>query len=67
MGSRRAKRWPRSRSASTSWSARSTWCFLDEIQPVLATEGVRILRPEDLDADQRRFLDQYFRQRCSPW
>ena len=41
-------------------------CFLDEIQPLLAAEGVRILRPEDLDKDQRRFLDQYFRQALLP-
>ena len=41
-------------------------CFLDEIQPLLAAEGVRILRPEDLDAEQRRFLDQYFRRALLP-
>jgi polyphosphate kinase len=41
-------------------------CFLDEIQPLLAAEGVRILRPDDLDTDQRRFLDQYFRRALLP-
>src|SRR5262245_61995700 len=41
-------------------------CFLEEIQPLLAAEGVRILRPDKLDAEQRRFLDQYFRQSLLP-
>jgi polyphosphate kinase len=38
----------------------------DPTVPLLAAEGVRILRPDDLDTDQRRFLDQYFRRALLP-
>jgi polyphosphate kinase len=41
-------------------------CFLDEIQPLLATEGVHLVRPKDLDAEQERFLDRYFRKTLLP-
>ena len=41
-------------------------CFLDEIQPLLAAEGVRILRPEDLDAEQRASSTSTSGARSSP-
>jgi len=41
-------------------------CFLDEVEPLLAAEGVRIVRPGDLDPDQRSFLDHYFGRVLSP-
>src|SRR5262245_59431538 len=41
-------------------------CFLEELQPLLAAEGVRLVRPKDLTADQHHFLDQYFRHSILP-
>src|SRR5262245_14939629 len=32
-------------------------CFLDDVAPLLAAEGVRILRPSEIDEEQRGFLD----------
>src|SRR5262249_59760487 len=37
-----------------------------EVEPLLAAEGVRIVRPGDLDPDQRSFLDHYFGRVLSP-
>src|SRR4029450_117302 len=34
--------------------------FLEEIQPLLAAEGVHIRRPKDINEAQHRFLDDYF-------
>jgi polyphosphate kinase len=41
-------------------------CFLDEIQPLLASEGVLLLRPKEAAPDQQRFLGTYFRQSLLP-
>ena len=41
-------------------------CFLDEIQPLLAAEGIRSCAPKELDAEQQRFLDEYFRRTLLP-
>ena len=41
-------------------------CFLDELEPLLAAEGITVLRPKDIDEAQRQFLDQYFRRRLLP-
>jgi polyphosphate kinase len=40
--------------------------FLEEIQPLLAAEGVHILRPKDINEAQHRFLDDYFRRTLLP-
>ena len=40
--------------------------FLQEIQPLLAAEGVVLLRPKDLSGDQERFLEEYFRRTVLP-
>ena len=40
--------------------------FLEEIQPLLAAEGVHILRPKDIDAVQHQFLEEYFRRTLLP-
>jgi len=41
-------------------------CFLQEIQPLLASEGVLLLRPKEVGEDQRLFLGTYFRQSLLP-
>jgi len=41
-------------------------CFLDELQPRLAAEGVRIVRPADLTEEQAHFLASYFRRTLFP-
>ena len=41
-------------------------CFLEEIQPRLATEGVVLLRPKEINAEQQRFLEDYFRRTLLP-
>jgi polyphosphate kinase len=41
-------------------------CFLEDVQPRLAAEGIRILRPKDVDATQQRFLEDYFRRNLLP-
>src|SRR5688572_7571054 len=41
-------------------------CFLQEIQPLLAAEGVVLLRPKDLTGEQERFLEEYFRRTLLP-
>jgi polyphosphate kinase len=40
--------------------------FLQEIQPLLAAEGVVLLRPKDLSGEQERFLEEYFRRTVLP-
>jgi polyphosphate kinase len=40
--------------------------FFEEIQPLLAAEGVHILRPKDITEAQHRFLDEYFRRTLLP-
>jgi polyphosphate kinase len=41
-------------------------CFIEDLQPLLAAEGVRILRPKEIDDDQRRFLGEHFRRTLLP-
>ncbi|MBI3723595.1 polyphosphate kinase 1, partial [bacterium] len=40
--------------------------FLDDLQPRLEREGVRVLSPERLDEAQRTFLREYFRKTILP-
>jgi polyphosphate kinase len=40
--------------------------FLEEIQPLLAAEGVHILRPKEITEAQHQFLDEYFRRTLLP-
>ncbi len=41
-------------------------CFLQEIQPLLAADGVVLLRPKELTGEQQRFLEDYFRRTVLP-
>ena len=41
-------------------------CFLDQLEPLLAAEGVRLVAPKDLDTAQERFLADYFHRRLLP-
>jgi polyphosphate kinase len=41
-------------------------CFLDDVQPALAAEGIRIVRWADLDDEERRRLGDYFRSKVFP-
>jgi polyphosphate kinase len=41
-------------------------CFLQEIQPLLAAEGIVLRRPKDLSGEQERFLEEYFRRTLLP-
>jgi polyphosphate kinase len=40
--------------------------FLEEIQPLLAAEGVHILRPKEIGEAQHQFLEDYFRRTLLP-
>jgi polyphosphate kinase len=41
-------------------------CFLDELGPVLASEGIRLVRPKEVAPEQERFLEDYFRRTLLP-
>ena len=41
-------------------------CFLEEIQPLLAAEGIAIVRPKEVTHEQRVFLEDYFRRTLHP-
>ena len=41
-------------------------CFLEEIQPLLASEGIVLLRPKEAGLEQQRFLEDYFRRTLLP-
>ena len=41
-------------------------CFLDTIHPQLAEAGVHFVTPSDLDAEQERFLEDFFRKTLFP-
>ena len=41
-------------------------CFLEEIQPLLAAEGIFLLRPKEASEEQQRFLEDYFRRMLLP-
>ncbi|MFL6163032.1 MAG: RNA degradosome polyphosphate kinase [Jatrophihabitantaceae bacterium] len=46
--------------------ARHAQCFLSDVRPALAEEGIRIVRWENLDADQRVELTEYFHSKIFP-
>ena len=41
-------------------------CFLHDLEPRLAAEGIVLLRPKDVGEEQRRFLEEYFRRTVRP-
>ena len=41
-------------------------CFLDTIHPQLAEAGIHFVTPSDLDAEQERFLEDFFRKTLFP-
>jgi len=41
-------------------------CLRDEIQPLLAAEGIVLLRPKEAGEEQQRFLAEYFRRTLLP-
>lgn len=41
-------------------------CFLDDLQPRLSAEGVRIVRPSQVNEEQAHFLETYFRRTLFP-
>ncbi len=41
-------------------------CWNESIVPLLATEGIRFLKPEELNEAQRRRLDKFFNDRAMP-
>ena len=55
------------RAASTRSVEEQHRCFLEELQPLLAAEGIRIVRPKEVTAEQERFLEDYFRGRSCRW
>ena len=40
--------------------------FLETIRPRLEAEGIHIARPEELDTEQKRFLEEFFRRTLLP-
>src|SRR5262249_2319661 len=41
-------------------------CFLLQLEPLLAAEGVRLVRPKDVTPEQTRFLATYFERNVLP-
>ena len=41
-------------------------CFLDGIQPLLAAEGIVLVRPKELSDEQQAFLERYVRRTVLP-
>jgi polyphosphate kinase len=41
-------------------------CFLEELGPILASEGIRLVRPKEVTQEQERFLDEYFHRTLLP-
>ncbi|MGH7961530.1 MAG: polyphosphate kinase 1 [Candidatus Binatia bacterium] len=41
-------------------------CFLEIIEPRLAAEGIRLIVPEEINPEQRRFLEEYFHRTLFP-
>jgi polyphosphate kinase len=41
-------------------------CFRDELQPLLASEGIVLLHPKEAGEEQQRFLAEYFRRTLLP-
>ncbi len=46
--------------------ARHAACFIDEVQPALEKEGIRIVHSDEVTADDRQQLDAYFRDQVFP-
>lgn len=41
-------------------------CFLEDLQPRLEAEGIRLVRPSELNAEQEQFLQEYFQRTVFP-
>jgi polyphosphate kinase len=41
-------------------------CFLEELQPRLAAEGIHLVRPAEITHEQEQFLAEYFRHTLFP-
>ena len=41
-------------------------CFLQDVQPLLAAEGIRLVRPKDVTPEHSAFLDDFFRKTVLP-
>ncbi|MGE4096451.1 MAG: RNA degradosome polyphosphate kinase, partial [Candidatus Binatia bacterium] len=41
-------------------------CFLEDVQPRLAAEGIRIVRPREISTEQAQFVEEYFRRTLLP-
>ena len=41
-------------------------CFLEQLEPLLAAEGIRLLSPAELTPEQETFLDAYFHRTVMP-
>jgi len=41
-------------------------CFLEDLQPRLATEGISLVSPSELNAEQEQFLQGYFQRTLFP-
>ena len=41
-------------------------CFLDQLEPLLAAEGIRLLDPTEITPEQEKFLDDYFQRTLLP-
>jgi polyphosphate kinase len=41
-------------------------CFLEQLEPLLAAEGIRLLSPAELTPEQEKFLDGYFHRTVMP-
>jgi len=41
-------------------------CFLETIEPRLAAEGIRLIGPEEINPEQRHFLEEYFHRTLFP-
>ena len=41
-------------------------CWIDELEPALAREGIAVVRPEDVTAEQRKHLEQFVRRTLLP-
>lgn len=46
--------------------ARQYRCLNEQLLPALAREGIKLLRPEQLDTEQKNFLEEYFDQTVYP-
>jgi polyphosphate kinase len=41
-------------------------CFLDQLEPLLAAEGICLIDPTEITPDQEKFLDAYFQRTLLP-